>query len=656
MPFVSNMGNPEEEEQKKQVAPQGGATPGGSGGSVRLAPGASAMGGGASSGGPAKTGGQFASLNQYLTANQGKAEPLAGKITADVGKQYQGLEAAGQQALQQIGSKVSANTGAENAQQTLAEQAANPVSFASDPGKVKSFQNLLTASYGGPQSAESTAEYAKQQADINKTIAEGQKSVQSEAGRQNLLAKTANRPTSGVTALNSAILSHSPEALAAVENSYKPFQGLLSGLDTGAAEANKTIAAQQEKAATARKEASEALKGQIGALNQDVTAKTAAAQKALADQNARIKSELAAGNVSDQSLQALGITRDQWNSLSAAQKAAATSQDVYSNQRQFGATTGTANINLGDFLTQQDPNQVINMANAATKEDYDKAQAFKTLMGNLNFGAPDLVLNPNAAAQAGKAPTDVTDFDYETALNTAKQAKADSIAAAQAYVDALQAGADEQHAQLKAQEAAKKSAAYGIGTATLGAWAPAGAGLGEGAVGGVKTAISKPTIKNVAQAVNTIAGPAAITNAAKGVAQGVTGAVKTVTNIFCFHPDTLVTMADGSVMPIHAIGVGDETKGGKVLATTRAIGQDFYYYNGVVVTGKHAVKEEGRWVRVENSKHGHRFKYLTEVVCNLVTEKHRIFAHGIEFADQYETDNYEYLNMDQSLEELNRNA
>lgn len=657
MPFVSNMGSPEEEEQKKQqITPQGGATPGGTGGAVRLAPGASAMGGGASTGGPANTGGQFASLNQYLTANIGKAEPLAGKITADVGKQYQGLETAGQQALQNIGSQVSAQTGAENAQQTLAEQAANPVSFASDPGKVKSFQNLLTAQYGGPQSAESTSEYAKQQADINRAIAQGQSSVQSEAGRQNLLAKTAAKPTSGVTALNSAILSSSPEALASVEGAYKPFQNLLTGLQSGAAEQNKAIAAQQEKTAAARKQSAEALKGQMSALNQDVTARTAAAQKNLAAQNERIKSELAAGNVSDQSLAALGMTRDQWNSLSAAQKAAATPQDVFSNQRQFGATTGTANINLGDFLRQQDPNQVLNAANVASKEDYDKAQAFRTLMGNLNLGAPDLVLNPNAAAQAGKAPTDLTDFDYETALNVAKQAKSDALASAQAYVDALQAGADEEHAQRNAAEAAKKSAAYGLGTATLGAWAPAAAGMAEGAVGGVKAAVSKPTVKNIAQAVNTIAGPAAIANAAKGVAQGVTGAVKTVTNIFCFHPDTLITMADGTVLPIHQIVVGDMTKGGKVLATTRAIGQDFYWYNGVIVTAKHAVKENGHWVRVENSKLGHKFKYLTEVVCNLVTESHRIFAHGIEFADQYETDNYENLNMDQSLEELNKNA
>lgn len=142
----------------------------------------------------------------------------------------------------------------------------------------------------------------------------------------------------------------------------------------------------------------------------------------------------------------------------------------------------------------------------------------------------------------------------------------------------------------------------------------------------------------------------------KGIAQGVSGAVQTVTNIFCFHPDTLVTMDNGSQLPICRIGIGDITKGGKVLAITRAIGQDFYWYNGVVVTGKHAVKEEGKWIRVENARLGHRIPLLTEIVCNLVTESHRIFANGIEFADQYETDMYESLNMDESLQVLNQDV
>ena len=40
---------------------------------------------------------------------------------------------------------------------------------------------------------------------------------------------------------------------------------------------------------------------------------------------------------------------------------------------------------------------------------------------------------------------------------------------------------------------------------------------------------------------------------------------------------------------------------------------------------------------------------------HLVTEKHRIWANGIEFADEYENDNYENLNLKESLDALNDN-
>lgn len=646
MPFVSNM----DDEEKKLGGPQ---TPGG--GAVRLAPSTGVQSGGAPSGtAPTQGGGQFASLNQYLTANQGNAEPLAQKITAGANKELSTLGTQNQEALSKIGSQVSANTGAENYDKTIAEESANPVSFASDPGKVASFQNVLNASYKGPQSAENTSEFSNQQAAINKAIAEGESSVKSEAGRQNLIAKTAAKPTSSVTALNSAILSKSPEALASVENAYKPFQNLVAGLKGGAVEQNRAIADQQAKVAAGKDAAAKALTSQMTGLNTNVSGELTAAQQKMAAQNEKVKAEIAGGNVSDESLNALGMTRDQWNSLSTAQKDAATSQDVFSNQHQFGAKSGTTNVDLTNFLNQTDPNSVLNAGNVATKEDYAKAQAFKSLLGNLNLQTPDLLINPNAASEAGTAPTNVNGFDYQTALGVAQQAKSDQLASAQAYVDALQSGADEEHAQLAAVQAAKKSMATRAASIAQTPIAATNAAV-QGTAEGGKTYLQKLASSNPKQiAANVLTmGMAPV---AQGVAKGVEKAVKTVTDIFCFHPDTLVTMDNGSLLPICRIGVGDMTQGGKVLATTRAIGQDFYWYNGVIVTGKHAVKEDGKWVRIENSRLGHKFKYLTEVVCNLVTEKHRIYANGIEFADEHETDLYESLDMDASLQELNRNA
>lgn len=664
MAFVSNMNDDDENKQNQPQGSQGVVSPSGSGGgAVRLAPSAAVPAGGAPGTGatgatPTSAGGQFGSMGQYLSANMNAAEPLAGKLTSGIGQEYQGLEGQNQAALSKIGSQVSAQPDYSKSNDTIAQESANPTSFAGDQGNVASFQNLLKASYNGPTSAESTNDYADQQAAINKSISQGQAATQTEAGRENLLAKNEARPTTGVTALNSAILSKSPTALASVQDAYKPFANLLTGLSSGAADQNKAIADKQTQAATAKKAASDALTSQMTGLNTSVGNELTAAQQKLAAQNAQVKSELAAGTPSDGTLSALGVTRDQWNSLSTAQKAAATSQDVYSNQGQFGAKSGTSNIDLTGFLNQNDPNSVLNAGNVATKADYDKAAAFQSLLGGLNLDTPTMTINPSTAAQAGTAPTNASNFDYQTALTTAQQAKSDQLAAAQAYVDALQSGADENHAQLAAQNAAKTTKISQVGAlanTALGATGAATAGIASGVPAAGQTYLQKISSSNPAQIAATV-GTMGMAPVAQAVASGVQKAVKTVTNIFCFHPDTLIVMESGYLLPIHKVVVGDLTKGGKVLATTRAIGQDFYWYNGVVVTGKHAVKENGIWIRVESSKLGHQFKYLTEVVCSLVTEKHRIYANGIEFADQYETDLYESLDMDESLAELNKNA
>lgn len=105
-----------------------------------------------------------------------------------------------------------------------------------------------------------------------------------------------------------------------------------------------------------------------------------------------------------------------------------------------------------------------------------------------------------------------------------------------------------------------------------------------------------------------------------------------------FHPWTPIDMANGSTVPIAKIRVGDETKGGLVIAAIRSAAVEFYWYAGVLVTGDHMVKEE-IWICIKDSKGARHFPFLTEVVCGLVTEKRRIWASGIEFADEYENDN-----------------
>ena len=672
MPFVSNDQGPDEEKEDQPNSSQGAVAPVGGGSAVRLSPSggvAPTGGGGASSGGGATgspstpgstptpaSGGQFGTLNQYLTANQGQAAPLANKVTTGINNEYNNLNSQGTSTLSGINSQIAAgaNPTDANANAIIAQESANPVSFTNNPGNVASFQSLLNASYGGPASAESTTGYQNQQNAVNSAISSGQNATSTEAGREGLLAQNEATPTTGVTALNSAILSQDPNALQSVENAYQPFSGLLTNLQQGAGTADQQIAQNQNTASQANQASNAAIDNQIGALNTGVTNELAAAQQNATAQNAQIKSDLAAGTPSASDLQALGMTPAQWSSLSSADKAAATSQVVSSNQNQFQANTGTATIDPTQFLTQQDPNAVYNAANTATPQDYANAQAYQTLLQGLNLSAPTTLINSSTAAQAGTAPTNLNSYNYQTALNTAQSTAAQEKAAAQAYVDAIQSGADEAHAQAQAQNATKNAGIIGGVTALTGPVGAVAAGMGNGAnsaINAVKTDISNPSLKNTGNI---------LSSTAKGVIGGATSAVNdavsTVSNIFCFHPDTQVEMENGSTKAICKIKIGDETKGGKVLATTRGIGQGFYWYGGVLVTAKHAVKEDGIWVRVENSKNGRLFPYLTEVVCNLVTDKHRIWANGIEFSDEHENDNYENLNLQQSLDALNNNG
>lgn len=638
MPYVSNMNDEEEQKNGQGTSPNGG-------GAVHLAPssGVGTSAPGTSGGAPKNAGGQFATLDKYITANQGQAEPLAGKITGGIGQEYNTLSQGNQGVLQGISGQVASAPGyTKGDNDLLAKEQLDPVSFANDKGNVASFQKQLSNSYGGPDTAEGTSDYQAQQAKLNNAISQGKTNTTTAAGRQQLVAKNSAAPTTGVTALNTAILSQSPNALNQVQDAYKPFSNLVSGLGSGAADINKTIAAEKADAASSSKAAQGALSGQIGGLNNEVQTGLTTAQQNATAQNAATKAALTSGKMTPEALSQLGISQEQWDSLSGAQKAAATSEIVSSGNGQFQANTGTSDIDLNQWLTQQDPNAVLNAGNTANSGQYAKAQAFQSLLNGLNLDTPQMTLNPANAAQAGTAPSSLSSYDYQPALQNAQDTKTAETASAQAYADALQSGADDEHAQEKAANAAKN---FGAASAVL----PGAAGSIPSTVNSTLNMIKNPSIKNLGSSIgNTFDAENASAKA------GANMVVKTVKNIFCFHPWTLIEMANGSLKSIWRIQVGDETRGGKVLATTRGVGTKFYWYNGVLVTGKHAVKEDGRWIRVETSPLAKEFEYLTEVVCNLVTEQHRIWANGNEFADERETDLYESLDLDESLAEMNR--
>jgi len=102
---------------------------------------------------------------------------------------------------------------------------------------------------------------------------------------------------------------------------------------------------------------------------------------------------------------------------------------------------------------------------------------------------------------------------------------------------------------------------------------------------------------------------------------------------FCFDPDTLVKMHDGTEKKIKDIKLGDQTKGGEVTGVFQFKASDeIHDYKGVTVAGSHYVKEDGKFIMVQDSPISVKIDKIP-VVHSLDTTGRRIFIKDIEFAD-----------------------
>jgi hypothetical protein len=102
---------------------------------------------------------------------------------------------------------------------------------------------------------------------------------------------------------------------------------------------------------------------------------------------------------------------------------------------------------------------------------------------------------------------------------------------------------------------------------------------------------------------------------------------------FCFDPNTLIQMADGSNKKIKDIQLGDDTKGGEVTGVFQFKASDeIHDYKGVTVAGSHFVKEDGKFIMVKDSPLAVKIDKIP-VVYSLDTTGRRIFINDIEFAD-----------------------
>ena len=102
---------------------------------------------------------------------------------------------------------------------------------------------------------------------------------------------------------------------------------------------------------------------------------------------------------------------------------------------------------------------------------------------------------------------------------------------------------------------------------------------------------------------------------------------------YCFDPNTLIQMEDGSEKKIKEVQIGDKTLGGEVTGVVQFKPNDeIHNYKGVIVAGSHFVKEDGKFIPVADSPHSYKVDIIP-VVYSLDTTDRRIWINDIEFAD-----------------------
>ena len=266
-----------------------------------------------------------------------------------------------------------------------------------------------------------------------------------------------------------------------------------------------------------------------------------------------------------------------------------------------------------------DPNRYssINKYNVASSQDYARLKALEELTGISGTYSPyqgqagqySQFVDPNAA---------YNESAYASDVGSARTAREQREAAQRAY--------EAEQKRLADEAAQREKEAQAQQTGTL--------------IGATAGGIAGSTFGPIGTAVGVVVG---------GAIGGAIGGV------FCFDPETLVVMYDETVKYIKDIKLGDHLLGGGEVYTisSHLNNSPMYDYEGVFVTGSHAVKED-KWVRVKDSKKAVISDHISNEVVSLSCEKHIIISNDIVFADYDEVDNAQGLTDDQCLKVLNQ--
>lgn len=250
--------------------------------------------------------GRFFNLSNYLKANTGPGQQsLAGKISSNVQNQAQAAKDEIRTGQEQFQKSVTAAT--PNQQQT--NQYLQQIQ--QDPTKIdqQQFQQYRDAKYTGPQNIQNANQIQTNVGNITQTA----KQTGSEAGRFNVLRQMFNKPsyTTGQQRLDQVLLQSNPQELAKLRETQKiaaQTQRELGKTLTGA----ETTARQAEAQAVATRDA---IRGGLNTaatgLQSDLTSRAEAENALRTQQYNQALSRLGSINLTDDDLQALGLSRGQ---------------------------------------------------------------------------------------------------------------------------------------------------------------------------------------------------------------------------------------------------------------------------------------------------------------------------------------------------------
>lgn len=351
----------------------------------------------------------FTNLGSYLAVNAPQIQGMAEKVAGQLGQTYNTAKGAVDTGAQGVQSAINAGYAAPN-QELVNQAATNPTEFAANPENVTAFQAQYNDKYAGPTSFEVTPDYATAQGAVQSAVDEAA-NVGNYGGLQSYLTRNLEtNPTQAISALDTALLNQSPEAIQTVNTAAQRMPDLNTYFANQIGQQNQAIAAAQKAADESRAYTQNKFVGEGGILptfNADLEKRLADAKAAGYSENeaaAKIIADMEAGKATPEG-------------ISSLVPSTFSQEDILGNLGILKNTYGK-DFDLSGYLTSLSPEAQFTQSNLANPEDYAKAAALKQLLGMDYKG-----LNLSDISQAGTAPKKLSTFDYMKAQTDTAEAK-----------------------------------------------------------------------------------------------------------------------------------------------------------------------------------------------------------------------------------------